>query len=88
MILQGKYVVGEIRGENFKRIKTAVIIPRTVNHIDLERLVVIPMSAGFFNISVDDKDTIIVSTYGRSETLNLDSVEEDNGMVRHALGLI
>lgn len=62
------------------------LFPTWENHADVAaRLGYKPVSAGFVRVTVDDQGVIQVHTYGRSESLNMESDPEDAQLIRFML---
>lgn len=92
MHTEAKYVTGIVRDcsdrNNWKNTHVAVILPTSINHSDVELLFTVVKSAGFFKLEPDESGFIWVHPYGRSESLNIDSVEDqDTILISKALGL-
>ena len=58
------------------------MFPTWENHADLAlRLGYAPVSAGFVNVTVNDQGLIQITTYGRSESLNMESNPSDARLI-------
>lgn len=86
MFHKGKYVVGRMRGATMSTDKPfALVFPETVVHAEIARRVFVPdtvIAAGFFVVTGER-----VRQYGRSESLNVGSRQEDQALLEQALGL-
>lgn len=62
------------------------LFPTWENHADVAfRLRYKPVSAGFVSVTVDAQGMIQVTTYGRSESLNMESDPEDAELITRML---
>lgn len=66
--------------------ESVFLFPMWETHADVaQRLRYVPMSAGFVSVVVDDQGIIQVSTYGRSESLNMESDPADAALIQRML---
>lgn len=90
--MKSKYVVGEVVcNRDGKQQLSAVVFPECVDHSEMgRRMFRGVVSAGFVDLNpLEEEDFgIDVICFGRSESLNLESMpEHDAPLVRKALGL-
>jgi hypothetical protein len=66
---------------------TPIIFPGTLNYDEFHITGKTPTSAGYVNIysTQESGDSVCVHTYGESITLNLQSKEEDNEIIKKLL---
>lgn len=82
--MTSKYIVGELMGHCGSTLG-AVVFPEFVKHSAMANIFIEVKSAGFVEVYGDD---VGVRCYGRSESLNKDSVPaRDEQLVRSTLGL-
>jgi hypothetical protein len=62
------------------------LFPTWENHASVAlRLGYVPLSAGFVSIQVNADHELVVQTYGRSESLHMESDPADAALIKHML---